>query len=106
MRACIIKSRPSAASVTHVAAVRTFGCECSEFGTVLLRYWMASRKVRIFRPSGRSIGASNSLAQPRSLMAPAVLVEHGFKALRHWQAMARLVAIHQDDFCVLRVFGI
>src|SRR6202011_5490162 len=48
----------------------------------------ASRKVTSLRPAGRTIGSSNSRAQPRLLMAPSPLVELGSKAL--WWPRFRL----------------
>jgi hypothetical protein len=52
----------------------------------------ASWRVRSVRPPGSGIGSSNSRDQPRLLMAPALLVEFGLKALRHPRIVVARVA--------------
>jgi hypothetical protein len=88
IRANIVGPPRSATRIKASIAACHSGNLASFLGNVVT--WVAaSLRVTILRPSERAIGSSNSRAQPRSLMAPALLVELGLEAFGH----PRLVAV-------------
>ena len=63
IRACIKKSRPSAAPIRQAMAICHSAWFCSAFGSFTMKV-AASCSVMSWRPRGSGIGSSNGLDQP------------------------------------------
>ncbi len=82
MRANIVGPPDVATRISASMAACHSAASCSAFGSLVI-YLPASSRVTSWPPRGNRIGSSNRRCQPRLLMAPALLVELDFRALRH-----------------------